>query len=148
MKELGITGVLVAAWMVLISPAFGEEFKVQELNHGPNGFFVFDPELVRIKPGDTVHFIAVDKGHEVHSLPGMIPAKAQPFNANLGEDLEVTFIEPGVYVFACRPHTSMGMVGMIVVGEPGNIDEITPSSLSGKAKAKIEMLLAQVRNGS
>src|SRR5262252_4406278 len=143
MKELGMTGALVAACMVLISPAFGKEFKVQELNHGPNGFFVFDPELVRIKPGDTVHFVAVDRGHEVHSLPGMIPAKAEPFNANLGDDLDVTFVEPGIYVFACRPHTPMGMVGMIVVGEPGNIDKINPSSLSGKAKVRIEALLTQ-----
>ena len=148
MKELGITGVLVAAWMVLISPAFGEEFKVQELNHGPKGFFVFDPELVRIKPGDTVHFVAVDKGHEVHSVPGMIPAKAQPFDANLGQDLDVTFIEPGIYVFRCRPHTAMGMVGMVVVGDPSNIDEINPSSLPAKAKSKIEALLTQVRSGS
>ncbi len=148
MKTLGITRVLVAAWMVSVSPAFGEDFKVQELNHGPNGFFVFDPELVRIKPGDSVHFVAVDKGHEVHSVLGMIPAEAQPFKADLGQDFDVTFIEPGIYVFACRPHTAMGMVGVIVVGAPANIDEINPSSLPAKAKSKIEVLLAQVRGGS
>ena len=147
MRLLGFMVVIAAAWVSSICTALGADITVRELNRGPNGFFVFDPELVHIKPGDTVHFIAVDKGHEVRSLPGMIPAKAEPFNANIGEDLEVTFVEPGIYVFACRPHTPMGMVGMIVVGEPGNIDDINPSSLSGKAKTRVEMLLTQVRSG-
>ena len=148
MKQLSIASVFVAAWMVLVSAAFGEEFKVQELNHGPNGFFMFDPELVHINSGDTVHFVAVDKGHEVHSVPSMIPAKGQPFSANLSQDLDVRFVEPGIYVFACRPHTPMGMVGVVVVGDPAKIDEINPSSLPAKAKSKIEALLARVRNGS
>jgi plastocyanin len=42
-------------------PASSEEIQVRELNRGPNGLFVFDPELVR-KPGDTVAFIATDRG--------------------------------------------------------------------------------------
>jgi hypothetical protein len=39
-------------------------------------------------------------------------------------------------------------VGVVVVGDPANIDEINPSSLPAKAKSKIEALLARVRNGS
>jgi pseudoazurin len=148
MRILGLMIVLATAWISSMCTVLGAEITVKELNRGRNGLFVFDPELVRIRPGDTVHFVAVDKGHEVHSLPGMIPAKAEPFNANLGEDLDVTFVEPGIYVFACRPHTPMGMVGMILVGEPGNIDEINPSSLPGKAKARVEALLTQMRRGS
>jgi len=134
---------VASAW-----PISAAEFNVQALNHGPSGFFVFDPELTRIKPGDSVHFVAVNKGHEVHSLPGLIPAKAQPFNGKLGEDLDVKFVEPGIYVFACQPHTGMGMVGIVVVGAPSNIDEVKPTSLPPKAKAKVEALLARVRSGS
>ena len=104
----------------------------------------FDPALVRIKPCDTIHFIAVDKGRDVHSVQGMTPAKAEPFNASLGQE---TFVEPGFYLFACPPHTAMGMVGVVAVGDLGNIDEINPSS-PAKAKSKIEALLARVRNGS
>src|SRR5258708_2964986 len=90
--------------------AMSEEVRVKELNRGPGGVFVFDPELVRIKPGDTIAFVAVDKGHEVHTVPGMVPAGAAPFEGKMNEDASVAFTEPGVYVVVCKPHVAMGMV--------------------------------------
>jgi pseudoazurin len=128
-------------------PALSEEIQVKELNRGPNGLFVFDPELVRIKPGDTVAFIAADKGHEVHTVPGMIPDGAPSFDAKMNEDAKVTLTEPGVYVIACKPHTALGMVGVIIVGDPVNLGEIDPSALPGKARAKVQSLLEQIGKG-
>ena len=52
---------------------------------------------------------------------------------------------PGVYVIACKPHTAMGMVGVIVVGDPTNIDKIDPSTLPGKASAKLDTLLEPLK---
>jgi hypothetical protein len=40
----------------------------------------------------------------------------------------------------------MGMVGVVVVGDPVNINKIDPSGLLPKAKAKIQTLLGQFRN--
>jgi hypothetical protein len=40
----------------------------------------------------------------------------------------------------------MGMVGVVVVGDPVNIDKIDPSALPAKARAKIQTLLDQTRN--
>jgi pseudoazurin len=119
---------------------------VKELNRGPTGFFVFAPELVRIKPSDTIDFVASDKGHDVHSVSGMIPEGAQPIDGKTNQDTKVTFGQPGVYVIACEVHTIMGMVGVVVVGDPVNIDKIDPSGLPAKAKAKIQALLDQIRN--
>ena len=126
-------------------PAMSEEIKVKELNRGPGGVFVFDPELVRIRPGDTIAFIAADKGHEVHTVSGMIPAGAASFDAKMNEDATVTFTEPGVYVIVCKPHAALGMVAVIVVGDPVNIDKLDPSALPGKAKAKLQGLLEQIK---
>jgi hypothetical protein len=39
----------------------------------------------------------------------------------------------------------MGMVAVIVVGEPVNLDKIDPGTLTGKAKAKLESLLASLK---
>ena len=52
--------------------ALGDEIEVKSLNRSSTGFFVFSPDFVRIKPGDTINFVATDKGHQVYSVPGMI----------------------------------------------------------------------------
>ncbi len=135
----------LALGCLLSFPAMGEEIQVKALNRGPNGFFVFDPELVRVRSGDTITFIAADKGHEIHTAPGMIPADAASFAARMNEDATVTFTEPGVYVIVCKPHAALGMVAVIVVGDPVNIDKIDPSTLPGKAKAKLQGLLEQIK---
>src|SRR5215470_12995423 len=71
------------------SRALANELEVKTLNRGPDGgFFVFAPEVVRIAPGDTLTFIATDKGHEVHSVPGMIPEGAQPFDGRMNQDVK------------------------------------------------------------
>jgi pseudoazurin len=138
---------LIWTFVSAVSPhALAKEIEVKTLNRGPNGtFFVFAPGVMRIEPGDTVNFIAADKGHDVHSVPGMIPEGAQPFEGGISQDVKATFSVPGIYVVACKPHTPMGMVAVIVVGEPVNLDKIDPSTLTGKAKGKLESLLASLR---
>ena len=122
------------------------EIEVKALNRGPSGVvFVFAPELVRIEPGDSINFVATDKGHEVHSVPGMIPEGAQLFEGRMNQDVKVSFTVPGVYVVACRPHAATGMVAVIVVGEPVNLDRIDPGTLTGKARGKLESLLASLK---
>jgi len=122
------------------------EIEVKALNRGPSGsVFVFAPELVRIEPGDSIKFVAADKGHEVHSVPGMVPEGAQHFQGGMNQDLKVSFTVPGVYVVACRPHAALGMVAVIVVGEPVNLGRIDPGTLNGKARSKLESLLASLK---
>ena len=139
------TAIALAATCFVSFSVYADELQVKELNRGPAGFFVFDPELVRIKPGDTIDFIAVDKGHDVHSVSGMIPDGGQPIDGKTNQDTKVTFSQPGVYVFACKLHTVMGMVGVVVVGDPVNIDKIDPSALPPKAKAKVQTLLEEIK---
>jgi pseudoazurin len=138
--------IVLAATCFALSSACADEVQVKELNRGPSGFFVFAPELVRIKPGDTIDFIASDRGHDVHSVNGMIPDGAQPIDGKTNQDTKVTLSRPGVYVIACEVHTLMGMVGVVVVGDPVNIAKIDPSGLPPRAKAKIQTLLDQIRN--
>jgi pseudoazurin len=143
LRTVGAVAFALGCFLAL--PAKSEEIQVKELNRGPGGLFVFDPELVRIRPGDTITFVAADKGHEVHTATGMIPAGAASFDAKMNEDATVTFTEPGVYVILCKPHAALGMVAVIVVGAPVNIDKIDPSALPGKAKAKLQGLLEQIK---
>jgi pseudoazurin len=125
--------------------ALGDEIEVKSLNRSSIGFFVFSSDFVRIKPRDVINFVASDKGHQVHSVPGMIPKGARPFDAKMSEDIKVTFTVSGVYVIACRPHTTMGMIGVVLVGDPINIDTLDPSSLPAKARTKLETLLEPLK---
>jgi pseudoazurin len=89
---------------------------------------------VKIAPGDTVKFVSTDKGHNAESIKGLLPEGATPFAGKNNEDLAVKFEQEGVYGIKCLPHYGMGMVAMIVVGKPGNVDQAKAVPQVGKAK--------------
>ena len=113
---------------------------------GEDGRFVYSPQLVRIKPGETVTFVATDKGHDAVSIAGMLPGGAQPLKVPFNKDGSFTLTEPGVYGIRCTPHVGLGMVTVIVVGEPTNLEaaEAAASKLPPKARERMQALLSQV----
>ena len=57
----------------------------------------------------------------------------------------VTFDKPGVYGIKCTPHYGMGMVALIVVGDPSsNLKAAEAVSQPGKAKHAFEELFKKV----
>ena len=124
-----------AVLMTVAGGAFAAEIEVKMLNKGAEGAMVFEPALVKVAPGDTVKFVATDKGHNAETIKGMLPADATPFLGKNGEDVAVTFDKPGVYGVKCLPHYGMGMVAMVVVGTPTNVDEAkaVPAGRQGQA---------------
>lgn len=130
LMTLAATAVLIG----LVAPAMAAEVEVRMLNKGAEGSMVFEPALIKIEPGDTVKFVATDKGHNAESIKGMSPAEAAPFAGKNGEDVTVTFDKPGAYGVKCLPHYGMGMVALIVVGTPGNLAEAKAVPQMGKAK--------------
>ena len=120
-KVLAIGDAAVLA--IMAGNAVAAEIEVKMLNKGAEGVMVFEPALVKIAPGDTIRFVATDKGHNAESIKGMLPADATPFVGKNGEDVAVTFDKAGIYGVKCLPHYGMGMVAMIVVGTPANIEQ-------------------------
>ncbi len=76
------------------------------LSTGIKGQMVFEPDLVRVAPGDTVHFVAVNAGHDAVSIPGMLPDGAEPFKGELDKDLTVTFTVPASTATSVRRTTA------------------------------------------
>ena len=140
---LAIFAVAVSALLASVA-ANAAEHQVKMLNKGAEGIMVFEPNVVKVAPGDSVHFVAADKGHNVESIDGMIPEGAAPFKGEMNKDVTVTLDKPGVYGFKCKPHYGMGMVGLIVVGEPVNKTAAAAVEQKGKAKKKFEDLLGQI----
>ncbi len=140
---LAISAVAVSALLASVA-ANAAEHEVKMLNKGAEGIMVFEPNVVKVAPGDSVHFVAADKGHNVESIDGMIPEGATPFKGAMNKDVTVTLDKAGVYGFKCKPHYGLGMVGLIVVGEPVNKAAAAAVEQTGKAKKKFEDLLGQI----
>ncbi|MFH0351590.1 MAG: plastocyanin/azurin family copper-binding protein [Chromatiales bacterium] len=83
----------------------------------------FEPAVAFVKPGDTVRFSTM-AGHDTVTIDGMIPEGAQGWKSAMGEDLAVTLDKEGAYVYKCSPHVALGMLGVVVVGEPTNLEQI------------------------
>ena len=110
------------------------------LNKGldnPKNKMLFSPKILQINAGDTVRFIAADKGHNSESTNGMIPKGAEKWKGKLNKDVEITLGVPGFYGYQCKPHANMGMIGLIVVegdGKMNNLEAAQGVKHRGKAK--------------
>ncbi|WP_262031941.1 pseudoazurin [Microvirga sp. Mcv34] len=133
MRKVIVLGAIVAA-LGFAGAAGAAEVEVKMLNKGTEGVMVFEPALVKINPGDTVKFVAADKGHNVESIETMLPEGGKAFTGKVNEEISVTFDTAGVYGFKCKPHYGMGMVGMVVVGDAANVDQAKAATHPGKAK--------------
>ena len=137
---------LAGALMALAAAgANAAEVEVKMLNKGAAGAMVFEPALVKIAPGDTVKFVPTDKSHNAETVPEMLPAGAEPFIGKLNEQVEITFAKDGVYGIKCKPHYGMGMVALVVVGEPTNLEAAAAAKHPGKAKQVFADLVAKAK---
>jgi pseudoazurin len=136
---------IAAAWLAATGPASAAEHEIKMLNKGEAGIMVFEPAFLEVSPGDTVHFRAVDKGHNAASIDGMIPEGAVTWKGGLNKDVTVTLEAEGVYGVRCVPHYGMGMVALIVVGDPTvNLETAGQIKHPGKAKQRMAQLLDQL----
>ena len=130
-----------AVVITLAGAAAAETFEVQMLNKGAAGTMVFEPASLRAAVGDTVKFIAADKGHNAQTIDGMMPEGAEGFTGRINEEIEITLTEPGVYGVMCKPHFAMGMVMVIAVGDAAAPDSFLEGRLPKKAKERFEEAL-------
>lgn len=131
-----------AVIVALAGAAMAETFDVQMLNKGETGRMVFEPASLRIAVGDTVKFIASDKGHNAESAAGMMPEGAAEFVGKINEEIEVTLTEPGFYGIKCKPHFAMGMVMVVAVGDETSApDSFLEGRIPKKAKERFEEAL-------
>ncbi|MAR32869.1 MAG: pseudoazurin [Porticoccaceae bacterium] len=106
----------------------GSEHTVKMLNAGDGGTMIFEPAVIKISKGDTIHFKATDLSHNSASIEGMIPEGAAPWAGIMNQDISVTFDTEGVYVYQCDPHVIMAMVGVIQVGAAVNMSAVKESA--------------------
>ena len=134
-------GAAIAALMG--SAAFAETFEVQMLNQGSDGErMVFEPAFVQAAAGDTIRFVATDRGHNAEINDGMLPEGAEAFKGRINEEIEITLNIEGVYGVICKPHFAMGMVMTIAVGDVAIPEGYLEGRIPRKAKERFEAQLA------
>ncbi|MEF8774260.1 MAG: plastocyanin/azurin family copper-binding protein, partial [Halobacteriales archaeon] len=113
------------------------------------GQYVNTPAVVWLEPGGTVTWNIRGGAHSVtayhpdNDRPLRIPEAASSFDSgtrSAGETFEHTFETGGVYGYFCRPHEGLGMVGLVVVGEPDGGPGTAPPESEGIAAAARQQL--------
>ena len=68
----------------------------------------------------------------------MMPSGAKAWNGKMNEEIVVEFTEEGVYGYKCTPHYILGMVGLVIVGNPeSNLDK--SKDFAEQAQSKFAM---------
>lgn len=143
MKKLVLLLSLAASFQV-----FAADHEVKMLNFGDAGSMVFEPDYIKIQPGDTVTFKATNTSHFVESKT--VPEGADKFLSELDQDFTVKLDKEGVYVYVCPPHRMMNMTGLIQVGNATNKEQAEKmvAELSRRAmqnKDRLQKAMAKVQ---
>src|SRR3546814_6332357 len=99
---------------VFAGPAVAADHEVKMLNRGAAGMMVFEPAWLKVEPGDTVTFKAVNPSLNAESIVGMIPDGAEPFNCPISKYFTVTLFYEGLYSYHFLPHSVIVLVGLIL----------------------------------
>lgn len=141
-----VLALAAAAAVALPGQASAKEYVVKMLNKGSTGPMAFEPAYLKVAPGDTIKFVPTDKSHNAESIPGMLPPGAIPFRGAMNKEVSVKVTKPGIYGIKCLPHYAMGMVAVIVAGNPAsNAAASRKVSHPGRAKQVMSSLLAKVK---
>jgi pseudoazurin len=121
------------------------DHQVQMLNKDSEGRAMqFEPAFLKIAPGDSVTFVATNKGHNTESILTLMPEGAEPWKGKMNEEVTVTFATEGLYAYKCQPHLGLGMVGLIQVGDaPAALDQAEVEKLPQRPEDRLLELIAQ-----
>lgn len=147
MKASTLRKMIFPAVLAVAAQAGAAEHTVKMLNQGEDGTMVFEPGFLKVAPGDTVTFVPEDPAHNTNAV--LRPEGGTDWKGDINEEVTVTLNQEGVFVYKCDPHTSLGMVGVIQVGEATNLKKAKDkaASLKGKMatnKDRIDQYLDQI----
>ena len=144
MKNLITLVVSVFAVVLVSSMAYSADMSIDMLNKLGKEKMVYSVDVAEIDAGDTITWLPATKGHNVHFIAGPdgwdLPKKSKN-----NKEVAITFDTPGIYLYQCTPHASMGMIGLVIVGgDTSNIDAIAKAKVRGKSKKKLKKLLGEL----
>jgi len=136
---------VVGVFLVILLAAktvFAGDLTIEMLNKRDDGAkMVYGTDIARVEVGTTITWIPKQKGHNVEFIAGPDGWKA-PKKSKINEEVSITFDTPGVYLYQCTPHATMGMIALVVVGDGDN--DVSKAKVRGKSKRKLKELLKEL----
>ena len=147
LKRLKVVALgLTLLMAVLVTPTlYAADMEIEMLNRRDDGTkMIYSIDVARVDVGDTITWVPTTKGHNVHFLAGPegwdLPKKSKQ-----NKEVAIAFDTPGVYLYQCTPHASMGMIGVVVVGDDtSNADAIAKAKVRVKSKKFLKKLLGEL----
>ena len=96
---------------------------------------VFTPDQLTISVGDTVIWTNSQGFHNVNGTQTTYPSNPESFGNETGMDWTYSYVFtiPGTYDYQCDPHVGLGMVGQVIVEEPGPGEPTLTINFTGMA---------------
>ena len=134
--------------LVAISTTFtlsAKEILIDMLNKRDDGQrMVYSQDVVKISVGDTIKWLPTQPGHNVEFVAGPDGMELPP-KSIINREVIMKFDIPGIYLYVCSPHSIMGMIGLVVVGDDlSNKETISGYDIGGRANKKLKTLLADM----
>ena len=132
--------------MVLSAKAEEKEpLIIEMLNKRGKEKMLYGQDVVKIEVGQTITWTPDSKGHNVQFVS--VPEGVEKVKSKLSKEFSYTFEQEGVYLYVCTPHASMGMIGMVIVGESDvNLDEVLDYKFRGKSKKKFKKIVKSLED--
>ena len=126
--------------MVLSAKAEEKEpLIIEMLNKRGKEKMLYSQDVAKVDVGQTITWTPDSKGHNVQFVS--VPEGVEKVKSKLSKEFSYTFEQEGVYLYVCTPHASMGMIGVVVVGESDvNLDEVLDYKFRGKSKKKFKKI--------
>ena len=145
-KSIIVVMVVTFFATIFLQAANAGDITIEMLNKRSDGEkMVYSADIARVESGTTITWIPTSKGHNVHFIAGPdgwdLPKKSKN-----NKEVSITFDVPGVYLYQCTPHATMGMIGLVVVEEGGEVplNDVSKAKVRGKSKKKLKELLSQL----
>ena len=142
MKNFYLIFMLVCFMGGMVLSAKAEEKEpliIEMLNKRGKEKMLYGQDIAKIDVGQTITWTPDSKGHNVQFVS--VPEGVEKVKSKLSKEFSFTFEQEGVYLYVCTPHASMGMIGVVVVGESDvNLDEVLDYKFRGKSKKKFKKI--------
>ena len=143
MRNLVKLVVSVFAITFVSSTAHSANISIDMLNKRDKVKMLYSEEIARIDVGDTITWLPASKGHNVQFVS--VPDGVDKVKSKLSAEFSHTFEKEGVYLYVCTPHATMGMIGVVVVGDSEvNLDEVKKYKFRGKSKKRFKKIVKEL----
>ena len=148
MKNFYLIFMLVCFMGGMVLSAKAEEKEpliIEMLNKRGKEKMLYGQDVARVEVGQTITWTPDSKGHNVQFVS--VPEGVEKVKSKLSKEFSYTFEQEGAYLYVCTPHASMGMIGVVVVGESDvNLDEVLDYKFRGKSKKKFKKIIKSLED--